>query len=50
MRILLVHNRYQEGGGEDVVFEEEAGLLEAVATPSPGLSSTMRRSPTSEPP
>ncbi len=28
MRILLVHNRYQEGGGEDVVFEAEAGLLE----------------------
>jgi glycosyltransferase involved in cell wall biosynthesis len=27
MRILLVHNRYQLAGGEDVVFEAEARLL-----------------------
>ncbi len=26
--VLLVHNRYQQGGGEDTVFEEEASLLE----------------------
>lgn len=29
MRILLVHNYYQEPGGEDRVFESEAQLLEA---------------------
>jgi len=28
MRILLVHNRYREAGGEDVVFESEKRLLE----------------------
>jgi len=28
MRILLVHNPYQEAGGEDVVFEQERQLLE----------------------
>ncbi|MEA2597404.1 MAG: hypothetical protein QOF01_3873, partial [Thermomicrobiales bacterium] len=28
MRILLVHNRYQQQGGEDAVFEAEANLLE----------------------
>ncbi len=28
MTVLLVHNRYQQRGGEDVVFEAEAGLLE----------------------
>ena len=28
MRILLVHNRYQKRGGEDVVFEGERELLE----------------------
>jgi glycosyltransferase involved in cell wall biosynthesis len=27
MRILLAHNRYQQPGGEDVVFEQEAKLL-----------------------
>jgi glycosyltransferase involved in cell wall biosynthesis len=27
MRLLLVHNRYQQPGGEDVVFEAEAALL-----------------------
>lgn len=27
-RILVVHNRYQQTGGEDVVFEEETRLLE----------------------
>ncbi len=27
MRILLVHNRYREAGGEDAVFEAEAALL-----------------------
>ena len=26
--VLLVHNRYQQGGGEDGVFEAEASLLE----------------------
>ena len=26
--VLLVHNRYQESGGEDAVFEAEAALLE----------------------
>lgn len=29
MRVLTVHNEYQQAGGEDLVFEEEAGLLEA---------------------
>jgi glycosyltransferase involved in cell wall biosynthesis len=28
MKILLVHNRYQQPGGEDVVFEQEKQLLE----------------------
>src|SRR4051794_30945277 len=28
MRILTVHNYYQQAGGEDVVFEAEARLLE----------------------
>ncbi len=28
MKLLLVHNRYQQSGGEDVVFEFEASLLE----------------------
>ncbi len=28
MRILLVHNRYQMRGGEDIVFETERGILE----------------------
>lgn len=27
MRILIAHNRYQERGGEDVVFEAESALL-----------------------
>ena len=27
MRLLLVHNYYQQRGGEDVVFEAEAKLL-----------------------
>jgi len=29
MRILLVHNRYQQPGGEDMVFASEAALLMA---------------------
>lgn len=29
MKILLVHNAYQQGGGEDVVFEQERRMLEA---------------------
>jgi glycosyltransferase involved in cell wall biosynthesis len=28
MKIVLVHNRYQQPGGEDVVFEQEKNLLE----------------------
>lgn len=28
MKILLVHNKYQQPGGEDVVFEQERKLLE----------------------
>src|SRR4029079_9675956 len=28
MKVLLVHNFYQEPGGEDQVFAEEAALLE----------------------
>src|ERR1039457_6533790 len=28
MKILLVHNSYQQPGGEDVVFEQERRLLE----------------------
>lgn len=28
MRILIAHNRYQQPGGEDAVFEAEANLLE----------------------
>jgi hypothetical protein len=27
MKILVVHNRYQQRGGEDVVFEAEVALL-----------------------
>lgn len=29
MRVLAVHNRYQQRGGEDVIFEAETALLEA---------------------
>src|SRR5262245_14534587 len=29
MRVLVVHNYYQQSGGEDRVFESEAALLEA---------------------
>lgn len=29
MKVLAVHNRYQRAGGEDVVFEAEAELLES---------------------
>ncbi|WP_047866009.1 glycosyltransferase family 4 protein [Rubrobacter aplysinae] len=29
MKVLTVHNEYQQAGGEDLVFEEEADLLEA---------------------
>jgi glycosyltransferase involved in cell wall biosynthesis len=29
MKILMVHNHYQQAGGEDRVFQEEAALLEA---------------------
>ena len=32
-RVLLVHNRYQRPGGEDVVFETESALLEAAGHP-----------------
>ena len=28
MKIVLVHNSYQQGGGEDVVFEQERAILE----------------------
>ncbi len=28
MKILLVHNTYQEAGGEDIAFEQERQLLE----------------------
>ena len=28
MKILIVHNSYQQPGGEDVVFEQERRLLE----------------------
>ena len=28
MKIVLVHNKYREAGGEDVVFESEKRLLE----------------------
>ena len=28
MRILLLHNRHQQGGGEDVVVQAEAELLD----------------------
>ena len=27
MKIMLVHNQYQQPGGEDVVFEQERQLL-----------------------
>ncbi|HID22078.1 MAG TPA: glycosyltransferase family 1 protein, partial [Planctomycetaceae bacterium] len=27
MRVLVVHNRYREAGGEDAVFRAEAALL-----------------------
>jgi glycosyltransferase involved in cell wall biosynthesis len=29
MKILIAHNTYQRRGGEDVVFEQESGMLEA---------------------
>jgi hypothetical protein len=29
MKILMVHNAYQEAGGEDVVFRSEKRLLES---------------------
>jgi len=29
LRVLIVHNRYQQPGGEDAVFEAEASLLES---------------------
>ncbi len=29
MRILLLHNRYQQSGGEDVVVHTDKALLEA---------------------
>jgi glycosyltransferase involved in cell wall biosynthesis len=29
LRVLLVHNRYQQPGGEDAVFETQAALLES---------------------
>jgi glycosyltransferase involved in cell wall biosynthesis len=29
MKILLIHNRYQQRGGEDVVYEQERELLES---------------------
>lgn len=29
MKIMIVHNRYQQPGGEDVVFEQERQLLES---------------------
>jgi glycosyltransferase involved in cell wall biosynthesis len=32
MKIVLVHNRYQQPGGEDVVFEQEKQLLEQAGT------------------
>ena len=28
-RVLIVHNRYQQRGGEDLAFEAECALLEA---------------------
>jgi glycosyltransferase involved in cell wall biosynthesis len=28
MKIIIVHNKYKQQGGEDVVFEQERGLLE----------------------
>ena len=28
MRVLSIHNRYRQRGGEDAVFEDEAQLLE----------------------
>jgi len=28
MRILIIHNKYQQPGGEDSVFDEEGKLLE----------------------
>lgn len=31
MRILIIHNHYQDPGGEDAVFEQEKNLLAAVA-------------------
>jgi len=31
MKILLVHNRYQQRGGEDAVFDDESALLEGHA-------------------
>jgi hypothetical protein len=28
MKVLMVHNYYQQGGGEDKIFEAEASVLE----------------------
>ena len=33
MRVLLVHNRYRQRGGEDAVFEAEGALLESASVP-----------------
>lgn len=42
MKIMLVHNTYQEAGGEDVVFESELRLLEGFGhTVIPYLRSNM---------
>ncbi len=29
MKVLIVHNSYQQPGGEDVVFEQERQMLES---------------------
>ncbi|SEK31432.1 glycosyltransferase family 4 protein [Parapedobacter koreensis] len=34
MRILIIHNHYQDPGGEDVVFEQERSLLASTETVS----------------
>jgi len=39
MKILLVHNTYQQSGGEDLVFHNEGELLESFANATPALVS-----------
>ena len=43
MRILLIHNRYLQPGGEDTVFEAERALLERYGHEVVNLRGDQRR-------